>query len=547
MRLRENSRSANAAATFLPRMSCATRLSFCGLTRSMRATAFASFSGRSRSRFFLPMFASSTLRAAAGRTRARGGGTGGTLGLAIRRVAVERPRRRELPELVTDHLLGHQHRNVLLPVVDAEGQPDELRQDGRASAPDPDHFVPARRGRCLRLFEQIPVDERALPNRTRHDAVPCLLFLPSVAARNDELGGGFVLAGLLALGGEAPRRHRMAPARGAALAAAMRMVDRVHRHAAVVRHAPLPALASGLADRDVHVVGIRHRADRRHAAAMYQALLGRVEPQDHIFAVASDDLGVGAGRARDLPALADLDLDIVHDRADRNVARRHGIARLHVRMFAGNDSIALREPLRRQDVCELAVLVFDQRDESGAIGIIFDAFDLGGRVEPAALEIDHAVRALMPAAAEAHGDAAVVVAPAARMLALGQLLDGLAAIEARAVDQNQVTLARRNRVVGLECHAAAPYKPVVTSMVWPSSRVTTARLTSDCSPTVPLKALTLPLRMWVFTLLTFTSNSFSTASLICGLVACFATLNITWLCSEPSVAFSVMTGEMITS
>jgi hypothetical protein len=51
----------------------------------------------------------------------------------------------------------------------------------------------------------------------------------------------------------------------------------------------------------------------------------------------------------------------------------------------------------------------------------------------------------------------------------------------------------------------------------------------------------------VFTLLTFTSNSFSTASLICGLVACFATLNITWLCSEPSVAFSVMTGEMITS
>src|SRR4249919_769024 len=176
MRLRENSRSANAAATFLPRMSCATRLSFCGLTRSMRATAFASFSGRSRSRFFLPMFASSTLRAAAGRTRAGGGGTGGTLGLAIRRVTVERPRRRELPELVTDHLLGHQHRNMLLPVVDAEGQPDELRQDGRASAPDPDHFVPARRARCLRLLEQIAVDEWTLPNRTRHDEVPAYFF-----------------------------------------------------------------------------------------------------------------------------------------------------------------------------------------------------------------------------------------------------------------------------------------------------------------------------------------------------------------------------------
>src|SRR5215831_15523614 len=48
MRLRENSRSARAVCTFLPRMSCATRLSFCGLMRSMRATAFASLSARLR-------------------------------------------------------------------------------------------------------------------------------------------------------------------------------------------------------------------------------------------------------------------------------------------------------------------------------------------------------------------------------------------------------------------------------------------------------------------------------------------------------------------
>jgi hypothetical protein len=51
----------------------------------------------------------------------------------------------------------------------------------------------------------------------------------------------------------------------------------------------------------------------------------------------------------------------------------------------------------------------------------------------------------------------------------------------------------------------------------------------------------------VLTLLTLTSKSFSTASLIWGLVACLATLNITWPCSEASVAFSVMTGAMITS
>src|SRR5262245_13149357 len=91
-------------------------------------------------------------------------------------MAIEHARRRELPELVTDHLLGHQHRNVLLTVVDAEGQPDELRQDGRAPAPDPDHLVAARRARRLRLLEQIAVDERTFPNRTRHDAVLAYLF-----------------------------------------------------------------------------------------------------------------------------------------------------------------------------------------------------------------------------------------------------------------------------------------------------------------------------------------------------------------------------------
>src|SRR5215831_2855684 len=86
-------------------------------------------------------------------------------------MAVEHPRRREFSELVTDHLLGHHHRDVLLAVVDAEGQPDELRQDGRTPAPDLDHLVTARRARGLRLLEQIAVDERTLPNRTHHDRV----------------------------------------------------------------------------------------------------------------------------------------------------------------------------------------------------------------------------------------------------------------------------------------------------------------------------------------------------------------------------------------
>src|SRR5271166_6043310 len=111
----------------------------------------------------------------------------------------------------------------------------------------------------------------------------------------------------------------MATARGAPLAAAVRMVDWIHRHAAIVRHAPHPALAAGLADRNVHVIGIGGCTDGRHAPAMHKALLGGIETQDGVFARSTDDLRISSGRARDLSALAELDLDVVDHGTDRKI------------------------------------------------------------------------------------------------------------------------------------------------------------------------------------------------------------------------------------
>src|SRR5260370_9574435 len=104
-------------------------------------------------------------------------------------------------------------------------------------------------------------------------ARPLFLLLPRVAARNDELGGRLVPAGLLALGRKPPRRHRMPAARGAALAAAMGMIDRVHGHAAVVRPPAVPARPPRLAEPDPPVVGDGDRADAGQAPAVHQAFL----------------------------------------------------------------------------------------------------------------------------------------------------------------------------------------------------------------------------------------------------------------------------------
>src|SRR5882757_4269193 len=278
------------------------------------------------------------------------------------------------------------------------------------------------------------------------------LLLPLVAADENESVGRLVRAGLLALGGLAPRGHRMTAAGGAAFAAAVRMVYRVHGDAAVMRLAAEPAIATGLADRNVHVVRIRHRTDGPGAAAVNQALFARVQTNDHVIMVAADQLGVGAGGTCKLTALADLQFHIVDDGADRHVAERHDVARLHVDIVAGDHGVADRQTLRRQDISLGAVGIFYQRDKRGAVRIVFQALDGRRHVDLGALEIDDAIGLLVAAAAKTHDHAAGVVATAAGMLALGQRLDRLALIERRAIDHYQLALAGCRRIEFFQCH-----------------------------------------------------------------------------------------------
>jgi hypothetical protein len=109
----------------------------------------------------------------------------------------------------------------------------------------------------------------------------------------------------------------------------------------------------------------------------------------------------------------------VDDGADRNIADRHGIARLHVGMLRSDHLIAGGKALRRQDIGQFAVLVLDEGDEGGAVGIVFETLDGRRHIELGAPKIDLAISLLMAAAAEARRDAAVIVAAAGRALTLG--------------------------------------------------------------------------------------------------------------------------------
>src|SRR5256885_3767189 len=147
MRRREKVSSANAFAASLPRIVWATRFSLRGLVRKARRKADASVSSRRRSAACLPI--SAPLRP------------------LVAGVAVEGAGRRELAELVADHVLGHQHRDEFVAVIDAKGQADELRENRRAARPGAAHLVAAGPARVLGFLHQIDVGKGAFPYRVR--------------------------------------------------------------------------------------------------------------------------------------------------------------------------------------------------------------------------------------------------------------------------------------------------------------------------------------------------------------------------------------------
>jgi len=82
------------------------------------------------------------------------------------------------------------------------------------------------------------------------------------------------------------------------------MVDRVHHHAAVVRLLAHPALAPGLAELLVGVVGVRDRADAGHAIAAHQAQLAGHQLDLRIAGILADQLRILPGSPRDLATRA---------------------------------------------------------------------------------------------------------------------------------------------------------------------------------------------------------------------------------------------------
>src|SRR5919201_2420505 len=146
--------------------------------------------------------------------------------------------------------------------MDGDRVPDHLREDGGRARPGADHPLLVLLVHRLDAAHQPLLDERPLLGTPAH----LTFLLPAPAGADDQLVRFLVLpARALAERGHAPRRDGMPPALRLALAAAMRVVDRVHRGSAHGRALALPARAACLAAADVLVVDVPDLSDRRAA------------------------------------------------------------------------------------------------------------------------------------------------------------------------------------------------------------------------------------------------------------------------------------------
>ena len=219
------------------------------------------------------------------------------------------------------------------------------------------------------------------------------------AAENQFLRLRSWAAGDATLGRNACLADRVTTTVAATFTTTQRMVDRVHGLGPGVRADAHVTAAAGFAEADVDPIGVAELADRRPALALHSTHFAGWKNDDGILTLLRAEATDAAGRANKLAALAGIQFDVVNFQADGDVRERNAIADFRRRIRAADDLRADGQAERAEDVALFAIFVLDQGDENGAIGIVFDRFDVRGDVVFLPLEIDQAIQTLVAAAA----------------------------------------------------------------------------------------------------------------------------------------------------
>src|SRR5881394_1460609 len=111
-----------------------------------------------------------------------------------------------------------------------------------------------------------------------------------------------------------------------ACATSVRVIHGVHHFAANLRALAEPAALARLAVRQQLVLGVANGAHSRQAIAVDHAGFRRSHAERDVIALLGDNFQSCTSGTRHLPALARLELDVVHVGAERNLLERKCVA-----------------------------------------------------------------------------------------------------------------------------------------------------------------------------------------------------------------------------
>src|SRR3989442_9866556 len=250
-----------------------------------------------------------------------------------------------------------------------------------------------------------------------------------------------------------------------ALAAAVRVAGRIHRHAPYPGTDPQPARSSSFPQRERVVPQVAHPADRGSAVQTEQPPLAGRQPHMGVVAFLGHHLRRGAGRTYHLTPPFGSHFNVMDHGADRDAAERHRVAGTDLGVRSGQHRILNSQALRREDIPLLAVGVAQQRQARGPVRIVFYRRHFCRHTIFVALEIHDAVVPLVSSAPMAYSDSTLRVAAAGLSHRFDQGSLGLLFGDLIKRRNCCKALSRRDRLELFQSHVhQPPYYPTFESI-----------------------------------------------------------------------------------
>src|SRR5437870_381804 len=176
------------------------------------------------------------------------------------------------------------------------------------------------------------------------------------------------------------------------------MIDGVHHHSAHVRTTPLPPRASRFAARYIHVIDVSHLANRGEAVFMNPSNFTGRHFHQRVTALDVGQRRLLPSTACNLSAAAWSQFNIVNVSAKGNGTKRQRISQIRRSVISGDDSRTDSKSVRRENVTQFAIRIFDESNAGGAVRVVLDPDYFSWDIALASFKIDLAIFLLMAAA-----------------------------------------------------------------------------------------------------------------------------------------------------